>query len=238
MFGAVVLVLMSVVALAAMALSIYLVVTRESVADPLHVKNGGTGAATAAKARTNLGLGEVATRDTIPLELGGTGATTAAAARKALELSAVATTDLADLQAALAPVETLYGSVFISLEGGTNVGFAMPFGATDGVEFLAAEVMVTYRTISFGRAGTLRNLRVTFDGLLATNMTVSLWKGATALTLAATAVSVTGATDPTAGTIESTETVAVAVTDMVGVHVDCPNTTVMFTFSYEFVPDA
>ena len=42
------------------------------------VANGGTGATTAADARTNLGLGSVATESTVPVSKGGTGATTLA----------------------------------------------------------------------------------------------------------------------------------------------------------------
>lgn len=47
----------------------------------LKVANGGTGATTAAAARTELGLGTVATEDTVPVSKGGTGATTATNAR-------------------------------------------------------------------------------------------------------------------------------------------------------------
>lgn len=52
----------------------------------LAIADGGTGATTAANARTNLGLGNVATLNTVPIANGGTGATTAAGARNALGL--------------------------------------------------------------------------------------------------------------------------------------------------------
>ena len=69
---------------------------------------GGTGATTAAQARTNLGLGAVATLNTIPIANGGTGATTAAAARTALGLAAVATTGAySDLSGIPAPIPAL-----------------------------------------------------------------------------------------------------------------------------------
>ena len=53
------------------------------------VNKGGTGATTAAAARTNLGLGTVAVENIVPVNKGGTGATTAAAARTNLGAVAV-----------------------------------------------------------------------------------------------------------------------------------------------------
>jgi len=49
------------------------------------ITQGGTGAATAAEARTNLGLGPVATLDVVPVSSGGTGGGTAATARAGID---------------------------------------------------------------------------------------------------------------------------------------------------------
>ena len=76
------------------------------------VVNGGTGADNATDARTNLGLGSVATENTVPVTKGGTGAANAATARSNLGLGDVAVESIV-------PVE----------KGGT--------GVTDGATALA-----------------------------------------------------------------------------------------------------
>lgn len=60
--------------------------TVKTISSILPITLGGTGASTAAGARTNLGLGSVATENTVPVAKGGTGATTASAARTNLGL--------------------------------------------------------------------------------------------------------------------------------------------------------
>ena len=66
-------------------------VTNTSV---IPIAQGGTGANTAAAARTALGLGAVAGMNVVPIASGGTGANTAAAARTALGLGTAATANV------------------------------------------------------------------------------------------------------------------------------------------------
>jgi hypothetical protein len=60
--------------------------TVKTISSILPITLGGTGASTPEGARTNLGLGSVATENTVPVAKGGTGATTASAARANLGL--------------------------------------------------------------------------------------------------------------------------------------------------------
>jgi hypothetical protein len=70
--------------------AVYAEQIQKSAQGVVPIANGGTGATTAADARTNLGLGAVAVQNTVPIANGGTGATTAADARTNLGLGAVA----------------------------------------------------------------------------------------------------------------------------------------------------
>ena len=69
--------------------------TVKTISSILPITLGGTGASTPEGARANLGLGSVATENTVPVAKGGTGATTASAARTNLGLGDAATRSVA-----------------------------------------------------------------------------------------------------------------------------------------------
>lgn len=63
----------------------------------LKVSKGGTGATTASAARDNLGLGDAAVEDIVPVAKGGTGGSTASTARTNLGLGGLAVMNVGDL---------------------------------------------------------------------------------------------------------------------------------------------
>lgn len=93
------------------------------------VAKGGTGAISAASARTNLGIGEVATESVLPITKGGTGGTTAAAARTALGLSSTATYDIITVARGGTGADDK-ASARVNL--GIRSGTASPSGGSDG----------------------------------------------------------------------------------------------------------
>lgn len=103
-------------------------------AGAIPVANGGTGATTAAGARTALGLGTIAVVNSpVPVANGGTGSTTAAGARTALGLGTMATETAADY-ALLASSPTFTGNLTI---GGTfTSGGDINAGASSVIGFI------------------------------------------------------------------------------------------------------
>lgn len=85
---------------------------------------GGTGATSAAAARTALGLGSVATESTVPIAKGGTGQTTAVAAKDALTVKGadIASAGTTDLAAATGEYVVVTGTTTITALGTAAAG--------------------------------------------------------------------------------------------------------------------
>lgn len=124
---------------------------------PLGINQGGTGATTSEAARTNLGLGTVATLNNVPVANGGTGATTAAAARTNLGLGTVATFNtvpVANGGTGATTVDGARGSFRISQQSGqygsinnllTVFNNALPSGGVISFRDEAVDAAATYQ---------------------------------------------------------------------------------------------
>lgn len=100
-----------------------------AVEDIVPVAKGGTGSVSASGARTALGLGSVATDNTVPVSRGGTGGTTTSAARNNLGLGAVATLDIISVARGGTGADDK-ASARTNL--GIRSGTASPSGGSDG----------------------------------------------------------------------------------------------------------
>lgn len=133
---------------------------KAAIASVWGIARGGTGATTAAQARTNLGLGSVATVNVVPLSMGGTGKNVAS--------------DQA-LITALGVGLTSLQEIMVMFEGGTGssqVDYLMPFpwgpvnDATNVVTYAVLEMPTVPGgfTLTFARLSNGIRVRVTRSG--------------------------------------------------------------------------
>lgn len=102
--------------------------------DVVSIEMGGTGANTAAAARTNLGLGTVATKDVVPVSMGGTGATNKGTAQ----------VNLLGYAKALMRVNRISDLANIA----TNYNYFNPLSGITEPEFSTGNLTLTTKTIA------------------------------------------------------------------------------------------
>lgn len=138
-----------------------------ATADVVPVANGGTGATTASAARSALGLGAVATDDTVPVARGGTGATTVSAARTALGLGAVATDDVVPVARGGTGATTASGALSNLGLTATATEINRLSGVTSSVQTQLDGKVPAARTVSAG-------LGLSGGGALSANISLAL----------------------------------------------------------------
>ena len=116
------------------------------------VANGGTGATTVAAARTNLGLGTVATLNTVPVANGGTGATTVAAARTNLGLGTTQAVSFGSMVLSNA-VKGAYASGFAAVVAGGSFGAQYSNPTAIAVDSTSVEGYITLMRVTVPGVG-------------------------------------------------------------------------------------
>lgn len=124
-----------------------------SGAAPLPLANGGTGGASASAARTNLGLGTLATQNTAPIAQGGTGATTAATAFANIAVSSSSIGSGSGYLVFTNGLKLTWGSVAV---GANSTGsYSVPTSHTTWI------IPVTGWTVQSGNSGQNENAGIT-----------------------------------------------------------------------------
>ena len=114
----------------------------------LKVENGGTGATYATQARQNLGIGEVAIYDVLPITKGGTGADNPIAAKAALGISSFSIQSSNSIDLTI-PSGAHYMLMISSRTAGSN-GFYNVIGGTDNNVYVHAIEAGTNLTLTPG----------------------------------------------------------------------------------------